>query len=424
MRLLRYSLILLLTFFPLAIAALLWLCLSGTPLVTDSSQLSHQDLARIKTLIKLNDPRRFQADTEQRVRINEADLNLIMKYALTRFGQGAARIKVHERTLDVLASLQPPRLGSRLYLNIQLQLTETGGGPDITRLRIGRLRLPDILTQPLLTLALRQMRQDEELSMLLQAFHHAAFEPGWVHLRFTWDPRMLDQARGRLMSEVDREAMADYYAYLLELQAQGIGTRGSLLPVLAPLFERAQMRSERGDPVRENRALLAMLGAWASGSGLEGLLAEREVTHQPFRMTLRGRLDLAQHLLVSAALTVAGNAEISSAVGLYKEMADITQGSGFSFTDIAADRAGVRFGDRATATADSARELQNRMNEGLREADIMPLMQGLPEGLRSAEFKRRYGDADSPAFKALLVEIDRRIAACRLYAETNRGSSD
>ena len=50
--------------------------------------------------------------------------------------------------------------------------------------------------------------------------------------------------------------------------------------------------------------------------------------------------DLAQHFIVSAVIAAAGGTPIAAAAGVYKELNDARDGSGFSFSDIAADRAG------------------------------------------------------------------------------------
>ena len=64
---------------------------------------------------------------------------------------------------------------------------------------------------------------------------------------------------------------------------------------------------------------------------------------------MRGREDWARHYALSAALAVLEHPLVSDAAGLMKEELDaLTHGSGFSFGDLAADRAGVRFADAAT----------------------------------------------------------------------------
>ena len=46
---------------------------------------------------------------------------------------------------------------------------------------------------------------------------------------------------------------------------------------------------------------------------------------------------------------------------------------------------------------------------------MMPAIDDLPDHMPDAEFKRRFGAVDSPAYNALVAEIDRRIAALPIY---------
>jgi hypothetical protein len=65
--------------------------------------------------------------------------------------------------------------------------------------------------------------------------------------------------------------------------------------------------------------------------------------------TLNGREDWPRHYVISAALAVMKHPIVSDAAGLMREQLDtLTRGSGFSFDDLAADRAGVRFAFAAT----------------------------------------------------------------------------
>jgi hypothetical protein len=83
-------------------------------------------------------------------------------------------------------------------------------------------------------------------------------------------------------------------------------------------------------------------------------------------------------------------------------------GSGFSFNDIAADRAGTRFGQRAVQQAAA---LAERLATGtLREQDLMPAFDDLPEFLSETAFRQQFGSVGSPAYAEMLERIDRRIA--------------
>ena len=100
---------------------------------------------------------------------------------------------------------------------------------------------------------------------------------------------------------------------------------------------------------------------------------------------------------------------------MYKEIEDSHGGSGFSFNDIAADRAGTRFGELATTSDNGAQKVQRLLTAGLHESDIMPEVKDLPEYMQEIEFKRRYGGIGSPAYIKMTNEIERRIAALSLY---------
>ncbi len=127
--------------------------------------------------------------------------------------------------------------------------------------------------------------------------------------------------------------------------------------------------------------------------------------------TVRGRRDLAQHFFISAYLAVVSGNEAAHAAGVAKELLDARGGSGLSFADLAAGRAGVRFADAI---------LNKQVPLGLLPqtftvAAFVPELDGLPEGLSSAEVKARYGDKNDARFREQLVEIDKRILALPPY---------
>jgi hypothetical protein len=109
---------------------------------------------------------------------------------------------------------------------------------------------------------------------------------------------------------------------------------------------------------------------------------------------------------VSALLAAEGTTPLSRAVGIYKEIADSRGGSGFSFNDIAADRAGTRFGERAVRDPAA---LQALVARGVSDADLMPRFDDLPEFMAEPEFLRRFGGVGAPAYNQMIAEIDRRV---------------
>jgi hypothetical protein len=142
----------------------------------------------------------------------------------------------------------------------------------------------------------------------------------------------------------------------------------------------------------------------------------QRVAGKPFAgSTLRQRADWTQHFLVSASISVLSARGISDGVGLFKEELDADGGSGFSFGDLLADRAGVTFAAAATHDEASARAVQDRLARGYRVDDFMPAGADLPENMQKDEFRSRFGGVGSAEYRRVASEIERRIAGCAAY---------
>jgi hypothetical protein len=185
-------------------------------------------------------------------------------------------------------------------------------------------------------------------------------------------------------------------------------------------FGYAEANSQGADPVLANRAAILALSV-VLGEEKVATVARRQVDPRRLpevaalreRITLWGRKDWPQHMWVSAGLSVLSDADRSIAIGLAKELMDATPGgSGFSFTDLAADAAGNRFARAATRDEPSARALQARIRAGVRLAEFAPELRDLPEGLSLEEFQSRFGGLGGAETRRVVEEIERRLAAC------------
>ena len=119
---------------------------------------------------------------------------------------------------------------------------------------------------------------------------------------------------------------------------------------------------------------------------------------------------------MAAAIALFSNEIVSDAAGLLKEELDSDiGGSGFSFSDLLADRAGTIFAVRATCDGSSARAMQERIIRGFKVDDFFPPAADMPEGISDAELQSRYGGVGGGNYNRLIAEIERRIAACAAY---------
>ena len=138
----------------------------------------------------------------------------------------------------------------------------------------------------------------------------------------------------------------------------------------------------------------------------------RTISH----VRLNGRHDFVQHFAISAGLTLTGGEDTANIIGVLKEVKDAaSKKSGFSFTDIGADRLGVRFAKKATENRKKALEFQSVLSTATSERRFFPTFTDLPEGMTTAQFKTRYRDTKSQKYKDEIAKIDRRINAIGMY---------
>jgi hypothetical protein len=188
------------------------------------------------------------------------------------------------------------------------------------------------------------------------------------------------------------------------------------------VFTLARDRSVESDPITENRAGIFALGVLLGHNRLAVFLGSvfpdgdyRAARRALRRVTLRERSDWTKHFCVSAAIAILSD-EVSDAAGLLKEELDADRGgSGFSFADLLADKAGTTFALRATRDKVSARAIQDRLASGFRVEEFFPPGADLPEGISDAELQSRYGGVGGQAYNRLIDEIERRIATCAAY---------
>jgi len=215
---------------------------------------------------------------------------------------------------------------------------------------------------------------------------------------------------------LDVERLRIYHLGIVDAVKQ-LPPTTSFADLVRPVMRLAHARTGAANGAEETRAALIALALYANGWHPEMVVPEaRDWPRAESRgLLLRGRSDLTQHFALSAVIAAAAGTPIADAAGLYKELSDARRGSGFSFSDLAADRAGATFGLAAAKSNDSARRLLDRIKGGLTEDDFMPAITGLPDNLPEAEFTRRFGGIGGAGYNSLAAEIDKRVAALALF---------
>lgn len=393
-----------------AVAALLFQAVGSTPLVPPPDELTAANLSRLKGILRANDPRRLRPDTTREVAIAGADLQALLDFAARGGLPGRAAVALHETGADLRYTWPlPAPLPAGRYLNARAALAADG---QIESLRLGEIRLPGGLIMLALDAGLRHSTVAAEFALLKRTVSQVRLAPDALRVTYTWQPELLASARALALTPAEQNGLAAAHQRLVEVMNRvGAGRRSADLgEVLVPLLQEAGAGAATGQRAAAYRYALFVTAAQLSGKNVALLVPAIQRRPRPLTLTLHGRHDLAQHFTISAALAAWAGEPLANTIGLDKEVDDARGGSGFSFADLAADRAGTRFGELAVHRPT---HLANILSGGVDA--LMPPIDGLPEHLMSDEFARRFGTVGSPAYQGVVAEIERRIAALALF---------
>lgn len=391
------------------------LAVQASPRWAQPAQVSAADVARARDFLRRNDPRRLPPGNAHTLVASEQEVNLLGGQLVARVAPGgAARLTLGAGNALLQASLPLPRSPVGGWLNVEATLQQTTGLPAVEALRVGHLPVPRWVAARLLSRLVAQLGASAEGQLAHDMVQRVGLAPGRLELVYAWRDDSYQRLLGTLVPPDDQARLKAYAERLADLTQAAPAGGLSLAQLLPPLFELARQRSAGHDALAENRAVLLTLAVHVSGRGLATLVPAARQWRQPrpVLLTLAGRDDFPQHFLISAVLALEGGGPLADAIGVYKEVADSRNGSGFSFNDIAADRAGTRLGLLARQAPE---QLQAQLARGVRESDFMPDVADLPQFLSEAEFRRAYGGVGAPAYRHMQADIERRLDALPLF---------
>jgi hypothetical protein len=393
---------------PLAILALLLsFATSPKPSVARGGNVAVADLERGRQVWSVLGLRHMREGQERQVLLASRDLSLGLNYLAGRMGLEGAAVDIARDRLLVRASQRLPWLTVPRYFNLELALAQDGDRLAPVGLRLGTLPLPAALGGKVLEWGLALSPLAAQYEVARDMLRSARLDNGRLILKFVWQGQALEAAMARSVG-LDAAALNVYRQRLATVKSR------EFTGLLRQMFALARERSRQGDPVAENRAVLTALAERALGQNLVSIRGLQGLGRWG-GVNLMGRQDFAQHFALSAFIAATGGEGLSDAAGLYKELRDAREGSGFSFNDLAADRAGSRLGEASTRSERQARKVQDRLADVKESGVFFPRVDDLPQFMRQAEFERRFGGVGAPAYKSMAQKIEARIAALPLY---------
>jgi hypothetical protein len=401
----------------------------------EAARVTSADKRRLADLTCDKNPASLQENQTHTLQLTEHDINVLLAWGLSLGPTGRKAIVHldHDSVSLLLSALMPLGPERTRYLNLQ-----TTGGAEITggrlrlhveRCRIGSLEIPYWILRSLGPLLATRLNHNPRTKPFLGAAKAIVVEPNALQLTYSCldlPVRLRQSLFGPLRASEELLVSTRTQIeglLLLALSRQVVDAQPNLALCLKAAFTLARDRSIRRDPVVENQAAIFALGVLVGHPQVQEFLgaalldANEDAAPQPLQhMTVQGRADWARHFCVSAAITLLSDETISDAAGQLKEELDGRPGgSGFSFADLLADRAGTTFACAATRDEQAARALQERLAQDFRMEEIFPPAGDLPEGLSDAQMESRYGGVGGAGYRYVVEEIDRRIAACAAY---------
>jgi len=404
LRAISYSLLLL----SLLVVSCFWLISSpiDSPLV--EWNLSNADIQRAKNILSANQ----QTQGKQiKIAFTERDLNVASRYLLNSYTKSQSYLLLKEQSIHVLVRFHFTYIQFfQRSFNLKFRvLFPTKKSIKITKLSLGSLNIPEFYAEHLLSFALKLSPFQRYLDIIMQNLNSISLQNKQLHISFQLPKNSLGTLQQFLLfSNVNVEALNAYQKQLqLSLLQHNPDWLLSLNEILQPLFLLAEKRSKNNNPIDENKFVILVANQYVNHS--------RHLRQDYLPAYAYKRQDITQHFMGAAALSISSNPNLAQMLSTEKEINDAKKHSGFSFVDLAADKAGIHFGSFATESTKTARLLQKKMSRSLHYSEFIPTIKDLPENLSAAEFKKDYHSIYSPQYQFMLQKIDQRITNSAIY---------
>ncbi|MDT8406604.1 MAG: hypothetical protein RQ715_05085 [Methylococcales bacterium] len=400
---------------PVAVSAVIvWLALSDRPQVQTRWPLNPLDIERAQQVFQ----GRVVTPYIRTVTLSQRDLNLVLYYLSNQILPAATRLRITPASVLIDMTMTLPNRYEVCYLNISVEVGKAFGRTRLSNMRIGRLQIADELAELMFRTAVKWAHLKQHFLLFTGQILDYELAGDELHLAYKTEPGQQQMPADLLAAPLDQQRSLFYQQQLADIiERHDPEWLLSLVDLLQPLFKTALAQSSPEQAVEENRIILYTVNEYVNGHDLLPLLppASRLPSMRVYPAYIYKRQDLARHFMASATMTVSSGEHLANLLGLEKELRDAQGDSGFSFIDLAINRAGMRFGQIAVASPASARALQQQMATAHSYQAFIPDFLDLPEQLTGRALKKQFGYVYSPPYQQMLDKIDRRIHQLPFY---------
>ena len=370
------------------------------------------------------------------ISITQKELNGLSALSHRAIPQLTSNIVLIDAQAFFRFSLELPLPKLIRFINIDLTLNRSESGLDLGTAYIGSIPIPGNWLVAIVEILSNTYIKKEFGSSLLKLISRVDISTSHIHMTLQSPKNLKNQsvnAKESLFALRDQLALFGrvddirfYHQSLLNFIASNENKK-SLATYINHVFSAAKKRSATSgtQATIENKAALTALVLYFGSNKFElftGNVSRYSSQQAKQRLklqssvTLRNRVDIQKHFIYSIALQLFGSSSASDAIGELKEFLDSNKGgSGFSFADLMADRAGTKLATISTQSNQSALSVQNLLAHTTNESAIIPKLEKLPEGITEQAFKKSYQDIHSKHYIAMLNHINRQLLQLPLY---------
>jgi hypothetical protein len=409
----------------LVLAGLLYVALESEPLVVANSSQQVNEADSVKTLMRQISDSLKNRSERQTIELSAAQINSLVGFAqrADKHFNGAAVISEQATALSASYTLPSNPLGQ--YLNIDIKLLPAEG-IELEHVKLGGLAIPGNWAISIITYLTDWYTSSDIATQFIQQVESITMNDDsmTINIRplddFLNELNTVKEGMTRTSDEELRLRTAFYLKFLNTMDVGKSSRSQSLAKYIGPVFAKAQARSSYETAVKENEAAIMALAIYAGHYRFANFVGEVQpaigkIAKPNSPAILAKREDLNQHFIFSAAIKILSEQGLSIAIGEFKELMDRGNGgSGYSFVDLTADYAGVKFAQTA-AEPQKALEFQRMLAGISSEKVFFPSIEGLPEGFNKKQFKQRFDTVDSPEYLKLVNDIHHRVDILEIH---------
>jgi hypothetical protein len=394
------------------LSILLCFAIDNSPQPIVNQGLNRDDIQRAKQILRVTPEER---DSIKTVSLNSKDLNIAVNYLINHYVESTTAIRIDpDRIAFQIAIFVPKSLWGR-YLDFSFNIRQNQNGIYLKSLKIGEISIPDKAANWLIPFIVHNTILNDYWQLAREYIKDVQITPQSLDVSYLGS--MVEQTKQlAIKKHKDYPSLHIYQQQINDIiNTHDPEWRLSIMELLNPLFTTAFQRSDESTAINENRAVIIAVASYVFKGELRRYLPIGLIYNKEYPVFAYKRIDIPQHFIAAALLAAVDSTVLTQQLSVDKEVGDAQHGSGFSFIDLLADKAGIRFGQMATASPKQARQLQQLLANNKDYASIIPNVQDLPEQMDEDTFKQRYSEVGSPAYQAVIEQIEARIKQLAIY---------